>query len=131
MIKALFFYGDRAADLGTVKTQEILYFPQREGILFNHIFTKTLRDGSNNLFALKRCESNNIACPVTAIKVHVSICDLLKVPVRRDFLFGPLYISGEIRPHRSNQTQPKPGSLPTLVHFLVSSVRATLPFMAY
>jgi len=71
--KALFFAGDRAADLGRVKTQEILYFPQRDGILFNHIFTKTLRDGSDNLFALKRCESNNIVCPVTAIEVYVSI----------------------------------------------------------
>lgn len=70
-----------------MKTKETLYFPQKEGILFNHIFTKTLRDGSNNLFALKRCESNNIVCPVTAIDVYVSICDLLKVPVRQGYPF--------------------------------------------
>lgn len=88
--KVLFFAGDRAGDLGRLKTQEILYFPHKKRLLFNDIFTKTLRDGSNNLFALKRCVT------VTAIEVYVSVCDLLKVPVRRGYLFRPLNVSGEI-----------------------------------
>ena len=118
-LKVLFFAGDRATDLGRVKTKEILYFPQKEGILFNHIFTKTLRDGSNNLFALKRCESNNIVCPVTAIEVYVSICDLLKVPVRQGYLFRPLNASGEIlaAPFDSSAAQARlSGYVSSLLH---------------
>ena len=126
--KALFFAGDKAADLGRVKTQEILFFPQREGILLNHIFTKTLRDGSNNLFALKRCESKNIVCPVTAIKVHVSICDLLKAPVRRDFLFGPLNTSDEIMatPFESNAAQARLSSYVSSLPRVFGSCNITL-----
>ena len=35
--KTLFFGGDRAGDLGQVKTPEILRFPAGDGLLFNHI----------------------------------------------------------------------------------------------
>ena len=41
-------------DLGRVKTQELLYFPCKKGLFFNHVLTKTLRDGTSNLFSLKR-----------------------------------------------------------------------------
>ena len=33
--KTLFFTGDKAGDLGRVKTLELLYFPRKEGLLFN------------------------------------------------------------------------------------------------
>lgn len=51
--KTLFFPGDRADDLGRVKTQELVYCPQKEGLLFKHVLTKTLCDGTSNLFSLK------------------------------------------------------------------------------
>ena len=35
--KTLFFSGDRGSDLGMVKTEEILRFPQDDGLLFNHV----------------------------------------------------------------------------------------------
>lgn len=35
--KALFFSGDRGADLSQVKTAEILRFPDNSGLLFNHL----------------------------------------------------------------------------------------------
>ena len=53
-LKTLFFAGDRASDLGKVKTQELLHFPRREDLLFNHVLTKSPRDGTSNLFSLKR-----------------------------------------------------------------------------
>ena len=46
-----FFAGDRAGDLGKMKSEEMLYFP-KEGLLFNHVLTKSLRDGTSNLFSL-------------------------------------------------------------------------------
>ena len=85
----MFFARDRAGDLGRIKTQEILYFPQKEGLLFNHTSTKTRQVGSVEKFIrLRRCGNNNSVCPVTAIEVYISICDLLKVPVRRGYLFA-------------------------------------------
>ena len=35
--KTLFFSGDRGSDLGMVKTEETLRFPQDDGLLFNHV----------------------------------------------------------------------------------------------
>ena len=35
-----------------MKTNEMLYFPNKEGLLFNHVLTKSLRDGTSNLFTL-------------------------------------------------------------------------------
>ena len=38
--KILFFSGDRGSDLGMVKTEEILRFPQDDGLLFSHVWGK-------------------------------------------------------------------------------------------
>ena len=46
IFKALFYSGDRAADLGLVKTAEIAHLPGGSGLLFNHVWGNTLRDGS-------------------------------------------------------------------------------------
>lgn len=50
--KTQFFAGDRAGDLSWTKTRELLYFPGKEGILFNHMLTKSLRDGTANMLLL-------------------------------------------------------------------------------
>ena len=50
--KTLFFRGDRANDLTLVKTQEIMRFPQSDDLLFNHVWGKSLRDRSANLFGI-------------------------------------------------------------------------------
>ena len=63
LFKALFFAGDRAADLLQLKTGDIMRFPDNSGFLLNHIWTKTLRSGDENVFALKR-DSNEMVCPV-------------------------------------------------------------------
>ena len=44
--KVQFFGGDRAGDLGRMKTKEILYFPGKKALHFNHTLTKSLRDGT-------------------------------------------------------------------------------------
>ena len=39
--KALFFSADRENELAVVKTQEILRFPEDDGLLFNHVWGET------------------------------------------------------------------------------------------
>ena len=53
--KTLFFSGDRANDLTLVKTQEILRFPQ-------NVWGKSLRDGSANLFSIRRHSDSSVPC---------------------------------------------------------------------
>jgi len=93
--KVQFFGGDSAGDLGRMKTKEILYFPEKKALPFNHTLTKSLRDGTSNVFALKRHADSSV-CPVTA--VEVCLCNLLKISIRQEFLFRPLNPSGEILP---------------------------------
>ena len=67
------FRGDRAADLALVKTQEILRFPDSTGFLFNHLWSKTLRQGDQNVFALKRVV-NKLICIVLKFTLIFVIC---------------------------------------------------------
>ena len=93
--KSLFFGGDRAADLCRVKTKEILYLPDKSGLLFNHTLTKSLRDGSSNMFAIKHYK-DPLLCPVKAIETYVAMSDLLNVSVKDGFLFRPVDQSGDV-----------------------------------
>ena len=40
--------------MGQVKVPEILRFPNNDGLLFNHVWGKTLRDGNSNIFGIQR-----------------------------------------------------------------------------
>ena len=95
--KTLFFAGDRAGDLGRVKTQELLYFPRKKGLLFNHVLTKTLRDGTSNSFSLKRYTKDLPLCPVKAIEIYISVSELLGISLRQGYLFRPTTPSGEVQ----------------------------------
>ena len=81
-----------------METEEMLYFPRKEGLLFNHPITKSLRDGTSNLFSLKRYSKDLSRCPVSAIEAYIAICDVLKLPVRHGFLFRPLFPQGFVHP---------------------------------
>ncbi|RUA05683.1 MAG: hypothetical protein DSY43_04120 [Gammaproteobacteria bacterium] len=52
--KTAFFSGDRPGDLGQIKVPEILRFPNDDGFLFSHVWGKTLRDGDENVFGIRR-----------------------------------------------------------------------------
>ena len=73
--KTLFFSGDRPSDLGQVRTPEIFRFPDGDGLLFNYIWGKTLRDGSRNLFGI-RCNQNPDIC---RLGPSTSMCPLPSV----------------------------------------------------
>ena len=70
--KCVFFSGDRAADLGRVKVQEILRFPNDDGLLFNHVWGKTLRDGDENVFGIRR-NPQVVICPIKGIEDYIAV----------------------------------------------------------
>lgn len=80
-----------------MKARELLYSPDKDMLLFNHMLTKSLRDGSTNLFALKRYRDPGL-CPVVAFEVYVRMCDYLEIPIRQGYLFRPTSPSGEVLP---------------------------------
>ena len=86
MFKALFFSSDRAADLLGLLTHTILKFPDNSGLLFNQVWTKTLRAGNSNVFALKR-GSNPLICPVSGLEMYFRVCKAIKIKVSSGFLF--------------------------------------------
>ena len=88
--KILFFSGDRGSDLGMVKTEEILRFPQDDGFLFNHVCGKTPRDGTSNVFGIRR-HLNPESCPVKAIETTE-----LRISVTNGYLFRPKNPRGHI-----------------------------------
>ena len=94
--KKLFFSGDRANDLTLVKTQEIMRFPQNDGLLFNHVWGKSLRDGCANLFGIRR-HSDSSLCPVKAIELYIAISSALSLDLFSGFLFCPLNSLGKIQ----------------------------------
>ncbi|KAK3747892.1 hypothetical protein QZH41_001356 [Actinostola sp. cb2023] len=87
--KILFFSGDRPGDLGQVKSQEILRFPNNDGLLFNHTWGKTLRDGSTNLFGIRR-SGDLIICPVYATELYVNHSKAIGISLTSGYLFRPI-----------------------------------------
>ena len=70
--KCVFFSGDRPGDLGRVKVPEILRFPNDDGFLFNHVWGKTLRDGDENVFGIRRNPQLAI-CPIKGIEQYMAV----------------------------------------------------------
>lgn len=95
IFKALFFSADRAADLLGIMTPTILRFPDNSGFLFKQVWTKSLRSGDSNVFALKR-GSNSIVCPVHGLDLYFNICRALSVDVSTGYLFRAVSKEGLI-----------------------------------
>ena len=71
-------------------------FPRNNGLLFNHVWGKSLRDGSANLFGI-RCHSDLSVCPIKAIELYVAISSALSVDLLAGYLFRPLSSAGKIQ----------------------------------
>ncbi|KXJ06330.1 Protein LIGHT-DEPENDENT SHORT HYPOCOTYLS 5 [Exaiptasia diaphana] len=94
--KTMFFSGDRGGDLGQVKVPEILRFPNDDGFLFNHVWGKTLRDGDQNVFGIRR-NPQTVICPISGIEQYLEVARQLKVDLTRGFLFRPTTPQGTIQ----------------------------------
>ncbi|KAL9951351.1 hypothetical protein ACROYT_G044002 [Oculina patagonica] len=87
--KLVFFSGDRPGDLGQIKVPEILRFPNDDGLLFYHIWGKTLRDGDENVFGVRRNTQVEI-CPVRGIERYMEVTRDIRVDLTRGYLFRPI-----------------------------------------
>ena len=92
---ALFFSGDRGGDIGQLKTPEIARFPEDNGLLFNHIWGKTLRDGASNLFGMRR-HPNPTLCLVKAIEAYVAVSHEVGVDLKQGYLFRATSSQGHV-----------------------------------
>ena len=93
--KAVFFSGDRPGDMGQVQVPGILRFPNDDGFLFNHVWGKTLRDGDNNVFGIRR-NPNVVVCPVAAIERYIEIARGLNIDLTTGYLFRPTTPNGGV-----------------------------------
>ena len=93
--KTAFFSGDRPGDLGQVKVAEILRFPNDDGFLFNHIWGKTLRDGDQNVFGIRR-NPQSVTCPIRGIEHYVDVARRMQVDLTRGYLFRLTMLNGGI-----------------------------------
>ena len=93
--KCVFFSGDRPGDLGRVKVPEILHFPNDDGFLFNHVWGKTLRDGDENVFGIRRNPQLAI-CPIKGIEQYMVVARDLKIDLTTSYLFRPTNPQGGI-----------------------------------
>ena len=81
--------------MGQVKVAEILRFPNDDGFLFNHIWGKTLRDGNENVFGIRR-NPQSVICPIRGIEHYVDVARRMQVDLTRGYLFRPTTPNGGI-----------------------------------
>ena len=93
--KCALFSGDRPGDLGRVKVPEILRFPNDVGFLFNHVWGKTLRDGDENVFGIRRSLQLAI-CPIKGIEQYMAVARDLRIDLTTGYLFRPTNPQGGI-----------------------------------
>ncbi|KAI8490886.1 hypothetical protein Bbelb_313050 [Branchiostoma belcheri] len=94
IFKALFFAGDRVADLMKSRTDEVGRLPSG-ALLFNHVWGKTLRDGRANLFTLEPTGDPD-SCPVVAIDKYVQMATWLSIDLTGGFLFRSTSREGHV-----------------------------------
>ena len=94
--KTAFFSGDRPGDSVQVKVPEILRFPNNDGFLFNHVWGKTLREGSENVFGIRRNPQTTI-CPIKGIEKYLDVARRIRVDLTRGYLFRPTTPNGGIQ----------------------------------
>ena len=93
--KCVFFSGDRPGDLGRVKVPEILRFPYDDGFLFNHVWGKTLRDGDEKVFGIRRNPQLAI-CPIKGIEQYMAVARDLRIDLTSGYLFRPTNPQGGV-----------------------------------
>ena len=84
----------------------ILRFPNDVGFPFNHVWGKTLRDGDENVFGIRRNPHTTI-CPIRGIEQYIEVGRQMRVDLTRGYLFRSTTPSGGIQdlPLRSSTAE--------------------------
>ncbi|KAI8477847.1 hypothetical protein Bbelb_444220 [Branchiostoma belcheri] len=89
------FAGDRLDDLGHTKVNELMWYPDGSGLLFNHTEGKTVRADRPNVFGIKRIENKTI-CPVKGLETYWDICKKLGLCILTGYVFRSTSVKGEV-----------------------------------
>lgn len=81
-----FFTGQRASDLGRLKTVDILQNPNGKSLLIHQRVGKSLRGGSTKPIPI-RSSGNPAICPVDNLRFYRSMCQAMHINLRKGFLF--------------------------------------------
>eukprot|EP00794_Sanderia_malayensis_P006723 gene6723-biopygen5497 len=90
-----FFSGNRASDLGSVKSMDVMISPDRSHVVFNQVVGKTLRGNGRHVFSVRRLERSSI-CPVANLELYLHLVRLMTIDLGSGFLFRPLDARGHI-----------------------------------
>ena len=82
-----------------MKVLEILRFPNDDGFLFNHVWGKTLRDGDENVFGIRRNPQLAI-CPIKGIEQYMLVARDIKIDLitLREALWIPPFLQQPPKP---------------------------------
>lgn len=80
-------------------------FPNDDGLLLNHVWEKTIRDGDVNVFGVRHNPQTAI-CPIRCIERYLDIARQLGLDLPRGYLFRPT------TPDRGIQDSPLSSSTP-------------------
>ena len=81
-----FFTGQRASDLGRLKTVDILQNPDGRSLLIHQRVGKTLRGSDSRPFPVRQCK-NPAICPVENLKFYRELCKAMGINLGQGFLF--------------------------------------------
>ena len=81
-----FYSGDRASDLGRLKTKDVLRLPNNERLWFRHTFGKSLRGQRTHVFAIKP-SFHPSACPIANLNLYILLADRMRVNLHNGYLF--------------------------------------------
>ena len=90
-----FFSGDRASELGRIKTVDVLKHPDGSSLLFHQRVGKTLRGKTSRAFAVKQT-ANPAICPVRNLQFFVELCNSVRLDLSAGFLFRPTSKKGGV-----------------------------------
>eukprot|EP00794_Sanderia_malayensis_P002628 gene2628-biopygen2179 len=90
-----FFSGNRASNLGRVKSMDVMISPDRSHVVFNQVVGKTLRGNGRHVFSVRRLEGSSI-CPVANLELYLHLVRLMTINLGSGFLFRPLDARGHI-----------------------------------
>ena len=90
-----------------MKVPEILRFPNDDGFLFNHVWGKTLRDGDENVFGIRRNPQLAI-CSIKGIEQYMVVARDLKIDLTTGYLFRLLTLREALWIPPFLQQPPKP-----------------------